>query len=89
MALLNLGRTLATPGALAVCSKHDVSPAELLSRHASGDWGELCADDVKANVDAIAFDDRVLSSYMVGGEKLYVITEWDRSSTTLLLAREY
>ena len=47
------------------------------------------ASDVQANVHAIQHDERILSAYKLHGEKLYVITEWDRSVTTLLLASEY
>ena len=61
----------------------------LLGRHIGGDWGDLCADDVKANVHAIQHDERILSAYVLNGEKLYVITERDRSVTTLLMANEY
>jgi len=89
MALFKLGSVVATPGALQCCEQHQINPATLIARHASGDWGELCASDIQANVDALAFDGRVLSSYLIDGKKLYVITEWDRSATTLLLANEY
>ena len=60
----------------------------MIWRHAGGDWGDLCDDDIAANVHAIQHDLRVLSAYIVGGEKMYVITEWDRTATTLLLASE-
>ena len=89
MALFELGTVVATPGALQCCKHYHISPVTLIARHANGDWGELCASDIQANVDALAFDGRVLSSYVIDGKKLYVITEWDRSATTLLLASEY
>ena len=89
MALFELGQVVATPGALAHCHRHSISPLLLLGRHIGGDWGDLCADDVKANVHAIQHDERILSAYVLHSEKLYVITEWDRSVTTLLLANEY
>lgn len=89
MALFNLGTVVATPGALQHCEQHQIDPASLVARHANGDWGELCASDIQANTDALAFDGRLLSSYLIGLKKLYVITEWDRSATTLLLANEY
>ena len=89
MALLKLGQVVATPAALAHCEQHATDALQLIGRHSSGDWGDLDADDVAANVHAIQHDLRVLSAYQVGDEKLYVITEWDRSATTLLMASEY
>jgi hypothetical protein len=89
MALFKLGQIVATRGALAFCEKHSISPLQLITRHASGDWGDICKEDNKANVDALAYDGRILSSYKLYGEKLYCITEWDRSATTLLHANEY
>ena len=89
MALFELGQVVATPGALAHCKAHAINPLLLLGKHAGGDWGDLGADDVAANVHAVQHDERILSAYMLHGEKLYVITEWDRTLTTLLLAREY
>jgi hypothetical protein len=89
MALFKLGQVVATPGALAHCEQHGINPLLLLGRHIGGDWGDLGAEDVAANVHAIQHDERILSAYVLGGEKFYVITEWDRSVTTLLLAWEY
>jgi len=89
MALFNVGQVVATQGALSFCEQHSINPLQLLSRHMGGDWGDLDKDDVRANVFAIQHDERVLSSYKLHGDKLYVITEADRSSTTLLLAAEY
>ncbi len=89
MALFKLGQVVATPASLAHCEEHNVDALTLIRRHAGGDWGDLTADDVAANVHAIQHDERVLSAYIVGNAKLYVITEWDRSVTTLLMASEY
>lgn len=89
MTLFKLGSIVATPGALQLCEQLKINPLSLIDRHAAGDWGDLCAEDVQANADAIATVGRVLSSYVIQGEKLYVITKWDRSATTLLLASEY
>jgi hypothetical protein len=61
----------------------------LLGRHASGDWGEVNASDAQANIDALRTGARVLSAYVVGGVRVWVITEADRSHTTLLLPEEY
>ena len=89
MALFELGQVVATPGALAFCEQHSISPLLLIGKHAGGDWGDLDGSDVQANVHAIQHDERIFSAYRLHGEKLYVITEWDRSVTTLLMAREY
>ena len=87
--LFDLGRLMATPGALVHLAEHSLSPLDLINRHTNGDWGDLCVSDKKLNDQAIADGSRILSAYLVAGEKLYVITEWDRSYTTVLLASEY
>lgn len=80
-----LGRTVATPGALAT----GVDLQKLLWRHHRGDWGDLCAEDAALNDQALGDGGRLLSSYLTPAGKIYVITEWDRSSTCCLLASEY
>ena len=87
--LFPLGQLVGTPCALERCAKNNVSPLTLIGRHHRGDWGDLCEDDQSANENALFAGGRLFSSYRVGGEKLYCITEWDRSVTTLLLAQEY
>jgi hypothetical protein len=83
-----LGRTLATPGALDAAAPWEL-PA-LLQRHASGDWGELDAHDRRANETALRTGERLLSAYTLGaGRRVWVITEADRSATTVLLPEEY
>ena len=86
---LPLGRVLATPGALKLLVKAGGHPFELLTRHATGDWGELCAFDRRQNEMALREGYRVLSSYPVGAEHVWIITEADRSVTTILLPEEY
>ena len=89
-ALFQLGRVVATPGAIEALEKAQTSAWTLLSRHVSGDFGsELDAEDVQANHEAIREGERVLSLYAVGGVRLYVITEADRSSSTILRVDEY
>lgn len=88
-ALFPLGRTLITPGALAACEEITYEPAKLLTRHVSGDWGDLDREDMKRNREAIVDGSRVFSSYQIGQYKFFVITESDRSVTTILLAHEY
>ena len=66
------------------------APLQLLIRHASGDWGTVCPGDWKANDRALAEEERVLSSYILSnGITVWIITEADRSSTTILLPSEY
>jgi hypothetical protein len=88
--LFAFGRVVATPGALTALEAAGQSPSTYLVRHGGGDWGELDAHDTKANDEALKHDDRLLSAYVLPtGTKLWIITEWDRSATTLLLPSEY
>ena len=81
-----LGRIVTTPGALAL----GIDLASYLRRHHCGDWGDLDAEDKQMNEDALTSDDRLLSHYRVGGgRRIYIITEWDRSSTCIMLPEEY
>ena len=84
-----LGRILATPGALEALREAGKDPFGYLSRHASGDWGDLDAHDRRENELALRHGRRLLSSYPVGEGRVWVITEADRSATTLLLPSEY
>ncbi len=86
---LPLGRVVATPGALKLLMEAGGHPFDYLVRHATGDWGELCAFDRRQNEIALREDYRVLSSYAVGRESVWIITEADRSITTILLPEEY
>lgn len=84
------GRLVATPGALALLDGASKSPLEFLSRHLRGDWGDLDPEDKIENELSLKHGFRLLSSYRVNKtEKLWVITEADRSVTTLLLPEEY
>lgn len=85
-----LGRTVATPGALSVLEDSAVTSLDLLQRHASGDWGDICDEDAQANEAALEGGLRLMSVYKEGlSEPLWVITEADRSSTTILRPEEY
>jgi hypothetical protein len=86
---LSLGRVVATPGALRLLEVTGDHPFELLARHAAGDWGNLCAFDSRQNEIALRDGYRVLSSYPIGEECVWIITEADRSITTILLPEEY
>ncbi|HVI04659.1 MAG TPA: hypothetical protein VM711_01015, partial [Sphingomicrobium sp.] len=88
--LFPLGQIVASPGALEVLEASHQSPAEFLTRHARGDWGDLSADDIVENEFSLKNGFRLLSSYLTtSGEKLWVITEADRTLTTVLLPDEY
>jgi hypothetical protein len=89
MAPLPLGRVVASPGALRALSDAGEHPLSYIVRHASGDWGDLCAFDRRENGLALRHGYRVLSSYAVGEGRVWVITEADRSVTTILLPDEY
>ena len=83
-----LGRIVATKNAALSLSAIDIHVA--LSRHNAGDWGIVDEDDREANERALENGERLLSVYRSeAGEKFYVITEWDRSATTLLLPEDY
>ncbi len=83
-----LGRTVITRGALTTLGQNDVRIA--LARHARGDWGDVCADDRQANDGALTRGGRLLSAYHTPcGTKYWIITEADRSATTVLLPEEY
>jgi hypothetical protein len=85
-----LGRILATPGALRAMEEAGENPLRLLRPHAHGEFGDLHEDDVRANELAIRQGMRVLSAYVLGtDERVWVITEADRSATTILLPDEY
>lgn len=92
-ALFPLGRVVATPGALEVLASTRTDTLALLSRHVSGDWGEVPPEDAKENQLSVREGFRVISSYRVGegeaGAKVWLITEADRSSTCILLPEEY
>jgi hypothetical protein len=88
-----LGNVVVTPGALDLLDQHGLNAASILQRHMCGDFGAVCADDRAANSAAIRDQTRILSAYKVAhdgkSEKLWVLTEADRSVTTLLLPSEY
>ncbi len=87
-----LGRIVATPAALAAIEAAggpSVSAA-LLRRHLAGDWGDLDTEDLDANHRALNDGARLLSAYVLPtGERVWIITEADRSATTFLLPADY
>ena len=85
-----LGQVVATPGALAAIERAAQTPDVFLERHANGDWGEVPEDDKQANEYAVEHGYRILSAYTTSaGECMWVLTEADRSATTMLLPEEY
>lgn len=81
-----LGRTVATSGAIAL----EIDLSHYLFRHHCGDWGDLCDEDRQANESALIHGERILSCYKLPeGRKIFIITEWDRSSTCVMLSEEY
>jgi hypothetical protein len=86
----DIGQTVATPGALTALEEAGQGGQEFLSRHIAGDWGEVCEDDRQENELSLREGFRLMSIYTLKtGVKLWVITEADRSVTTLLLPDEY
>jgi hypothetical protein len=98
-----LGQVVATPAALAHLSQCNIDPYDLVRRHQTGDYGDIDAGDVHENEQALKLGNRILSVYELevpnnakpldatakASERLFVITEADRSSTTILIDREY
>lgn len=84
-----LGRTVITAGANNVL--HTLSVLYIIQNcYANGDWGNLCEADKQANYDALKNGDRIFASYTDANDvKFYIITEADRSATTVLLPEEY
>jgi hypothetical protein len=85
-----LGQIVATPGALAALKKAGQQPGEFLTRHVNREWGDLSDEDRKENDSSLEHGFRLLSGYRTNaGDRLWIITESDRTLTTLLLPEEY
>ena len=85
-----LGQAVITRGALDALIEAGQSAVEFFRRHQSGDWGEVCDEDKRENEFSLAHGFRILSAYRTkAGEKIWLITEADRSATTVLLPSEY
>lgn len=97
--LFELGQLCYTPGAQDAMLRYQVNPFQLLTRHVTGDWGDLCKEDADANNVALKEGTRIFSAYILPppvaeGEslapaKVWIITEADQSVTTILLPEEY
>ena len=87
----SLGQVVMTPGVQVLIEEaldHQMMIG-MLRRHQEGDWGDLGSEDKAANDEAVEQGDRIFSMYNFKGTKVYVITEWDRSVTTILLPGDY
>lgn len=84
-----LGTPVATSGAVQTMAEHNFSPQVLLALHLSGEWGDIDPEDWAANDQAVMEGSRIVSAYGTGDARLYVITEADRSVTTILRPDEY
>lgn len=97
-ALFELGRHVATRGVVQFFESESAKDgttsyiviAKLILRHVSGDWGDLSPDDKEANDEALHSGGRLLSAYQINAlKRVYIITEADRSATTVMLSSEY
>jgi hypothetical protein len=86
----SLGNIVSTPGALEAIERAGDTPLPYLARHAKGDWGDLDQDDKAENESALKEGFRILSAYRLTDDtRIWIITEADRSVTTILLPEEY
>jgi hypothetical protein len=89
MGPLPLGKVVATPGAIKLIRERGEHPLDYLARHATGDWGDLDDQDRVENERSLKYGWRIVSSYPIGQQCIWIITEADRSVTTILLPEEY
>ena len=87
--LFKMGRLVGTPGAIAFCDTNSINMISLVRRHLRGDWGDLDFEDKSANDKALNSGSRIMSMYQFPQGKIWIITEADRSATTMLLPSEY
>ncbi len=84
-----LGKIVVTTAVHEHMERHGINPTEYLARHGHGDWGDIPPEDVAENEFAVTRRLRLFSSYLIGGERVWVITEASREVTTLLFPSEY
>ncbi len=92
MPRFQLGKLVMTSGIQSIINEEPSYQYELinyLNRYLNEDWGDLCDSDKQMNEDAIINNERILASYTTTGGNIYIITERDRSYTTILLRSEY
>jgi hypothetical protein len=88
----NLGQIVMTPGVQSLLDGPTAGMGDLrdiITRHREGDWGSMGTEDSAMNDAAVGGEDRIMGAHELGGEKIWIITEWDRSVTTALLPDEY
>lgn len=86
----DFGRVVTTTTLANYCEKKGFSMLPYLIRHANGDWGDVCKEDWKSNDEALKNGLRLLSEYKLPDDRrIWIITEWDRSATTLLFPEDY
>lgn len=87
--LFSLGQIVATPALLRHFEQHQIDARHYLKRHVTGDFGDIDEEDKAENLLSIKQGFRILSAYTIAGERIWIITEADRSVTTLLFPSEY
>ena len=87
--LFALGQVVSTPNALRFAEAEYIDLLALLVRHQSGDWGDVSEKDRESNEEALLMPLRIMSSYKFSNDKIWIITEADRSVTTILLPSDY
>ena len=86
----HLGEIISTTQLFVYCEKNRFALFSYLARYANGDWGDVCKEDWKSNDEALKNGLRLLSEYKLpDGRRIWIITEWDRSATTLLFPEDY
>ena len=83
----HLGQVVTTANALSILTPEEMSQG--LARHAKCDWGNVCQDSVEQNNQALQDGSRILSAYGEGRRRFWIITEADRSATTILMPEDY
>lgn len=84
-----LGKTYATSGVTHWAEKQGIDLTRYLRSHHCGEWGDLDPEDKLSNEDALRDGARIFSAYKIAGRKIYIVTEHDRSMTTVMLSTEY
>ena len=89
--LFDLGAIVGTPRAIDAMQQAGISARDLLKRHHQADWGTIDPEDQGQNEEALRMGGQLMSVYKLPrtGETIWIITEWDRSVTTLLLPEDY
>jgi len=89
----NLGQTVQTRGIAEACENNPGFTAEVYNafyKYVSCDWGDTCEEDQAMNNEAVKNnDDRIVAKYETSKGNIFIITEWDRSYTTIMFANEY